>query len=62
MSMYVASGVLETCCVLVPTSIVMSAARELTKQEGIMFRHCLRMILLCGEFSQLEPPGLDPAE
>ena len=37
-------------------------ARELTKQEGIMFRHCLRMILLCGEFSQLEPPGLDPAE
>ena len=37
-------------------------ARELTKQEGIMFRHCLRMILLCGEFAQLEPPGLDPAE
>lgn len=37
-------------------------ARELQKQEGIMFRHCLRMILLCGEFAQLEPPGLDPAE
>jgi hypothetical protein len=37
-------------------------ARELTKQEGIMFRHCLRMVLLCGEFAQLEPPGLDPVE
>lgn len=35
-------------------------ARELTKQEGILFRHCLKMILLCGEFSQIEPPGLDP--
>lgn len=37
-------------------------AREVTKQEGILFRHCLRMILLCGEFAQLEPPGLDPAQ
>ena len=37
-------------------------ARELQKQEGIMFRHCLRMILLCGEFAQLEPPGLDPIQ
>ena len=37
-------------------------SRELQKQEGIMFRHCLRMILLCGEFAQLEPPGLDPVE
>jgi superfamily II DNA/RNA helicase len=37
-------------------------ARELTKQEGILFRHCLKMILLCGEFAQLEPPGLDPRE
>lgn len=35
-------------------------ARDLTKQEGILFRHCLRMILLCGEFALLEPPGLDP--
>lgn len=33
-------------------------ARELTKQEGIVFRHCLRMVLLCDEFAQLEPPGL----
>lgn len=37
-------------------------SRELTKQEGIIFRHCLRMILLCGEFSQIEPPMIDPAE
>ncbi len=37
-------------------------ARDLTKQEGILFRHCLKMILLCGEFAQLEPPGMDPRE
>lgn len=37
-------------------------ARDLTKQEGILFRHCLRMILLCGEFALLEPPGLNPFE
>ncbi|MFY9254397.1 MAG: DEAD/DEAH box helicase [Fuerstiella sp.] len=35
-------------------------ARDLTKQEGIIFRHCLRMILLCGEFAQIEPPGIPP--
>jgi superfamily II DNA/RNA helicase len=37
-------------------------ARELTKQEGVVFRHCLRLILLCGEFADLEPPQLDPVE
>jgi len=37
-------------------------SRDLTKQEGILFRHCLKMILLCGEFAQLEPPGMDPRE
>src|SRR5207237_8464998 len=31
-------------------------ARYLTKQEGIVFRHLLRLILLCGEFAQLTPP------
>lgn len=36
--------------------------RDLTKQEGIVFRHCLRMILLCGEFAQIEPPGIPPDE
>lgn len=35
-------------------------ARDLTKQEGIIFRHCLRMIMLCGEFAMIEPPGIDP--
>ena len=35
-------------------------ARDLTKQEGIIFRHCLRMILLCGEFAQIAPPEIDP--
>lgn len=37
-------------------------SRDLTKQEGVIFRHCLRMILLCGEFSQIEPPGIPPDE
>jgi hypothetical protein len=31
--------------------------RDLTKQEGIVFRHLLRLILLCGEFAQITPPG-----
>jgi superfamily II DNA/RNA helicase len=34
--------------------------RELTKQEGILFKHCLRMILLCGEFAQVTPKGVEP--
>ncbi len=36
--------------------------RDLTKQEGIIFRHCLRLILLIEEFEQLTPPGVDQAE
>jgi superfamily II DNA/RNA helicase len=35
--------------------------RDLTKQEGLIFRHLLRMILLMEEFSQLTPPGIEPA-
>lgn len=35
-------------------------AKQLQKQEGIIFRHMLRLILLLGEFSQLTPPDLDP--
>jgi superfamily II DNA/RNA helicase len=31
-------------------------SRDLTKQEGLIFRHLLRMILLCQEFTQLTPP------
>jgi superfamily II DNA/RNA helicase len=36
-------------------------ARDLIKQEGIIFRHLLRLILLCGEFAQLTPPDGDAA-
>ena len=36
--------------------------RDLTKQEGLVFRHCLRMILLCGEFAALTPPNADAGQ
>jgi hypothetical protein len=36
--------------------------RDLSKQEGIIFRHMLRLILLCDEFSQLTPPDTTPEE
>ena len=36
-------------------------SRDLTKQEGLIFRHLLKMILLCGEFSQVTPIGMDEA-
>src|SRR5438132_5983924 len=31
-------------------------SRDLVKQEGIVFRHLLRLILLCGELAQVVPP------
>ena len=34
--------------------------RDLVKQEGIVFRHLLRLILLCGEFAQVCPTDADP--
>lgn len=34
--------------------------RDLAKQEGLVFRHLLRLALLVGEFSEITPPGLDP--
>lgn len=37
-------------------------SRDLVKQEGIVFRHLLRLILLCGEFAQLNPAEGDAAE
>ncbi len=37
-------------------------SRDLVKQEGIIFRHLLRLILLCEEFAQVCPPELVPAE
>jgi superfamily II DNA/RNA helicase len=36
--------------------------RDLTKQEGLIFRHCLRLVLLCGEFRKLVPPDAVPEE
>jgi hypothetical protein len=36
-------------------------SRDLVKQEGIIFRHFLRLILLCGEFAQVCPEGIAPA-
>lgn len=36
------------------------SSRQLAKQEGLIFRHVLRLILLLGEFSVVTPPGLDP--
>lgn len=35
-------------------------SRDVLKQEGILFKHFLRMILLCDEFAQLIPAGIDP--
>lgn len=32
-------------------------SRDLVKQEGIIFKHLLRLVLLCGEFTQLTPPN-----
>jgi superfamily II DNA/RNA helicase len=37
-------------------------SRELVKQEGIVFKHLLRMILLCGEFAQLTPKDTTAAD
>ena len=34
-------------------------SRDLTKQEGIVFKHLLRTILLCGEFARLTPTDAD---
>lgn len=36
------------------------SGRDLAKQEGLIFRHVLRTVLLLGEFSQFTPPDVDP--
>jgi hypothetical protein len=36
--------------------------RDLVKQEGIIFRHLLRLILLCEEFTQVTPPDTTEEE
>ncbi|MGF1582391.1 MAG: DEAD/DEAH box helicase [Gemmataceae bacterium] len=37
-------------------------SKNLAKQEGIIFRHLLRLVLLLGEFMEVTPPGVDPIE
>jgi hypothetical protein len=37
-------------------------SRELVKQEGIVFKHLLRMNLLCDEFAQLTPKDVTAAD
>jgi superfamily II DNA/RNA helicase len=37
-------------------------SRDLVKQEGILFKHVLRMILLCEEFTQLTPMDLPQSD
>jgi superfamily II DNA/RNA helicase len=37
-------------------------SKDLIKQEGLIFRHLLRLILLTQEFEQLTPPELTPDE
>ena len=34
-------------------------SRDLIKQEGLVFRHLLRLILLCEEFAAITPPGVE---
>jgi superfamily II DNA/RNA helicase len=35
------------------------ASKDLAKQEGLIFRHLLRLVLLLDEFAQVTPPGLE---
>ena len=37
-------------------------SKRLQKQEGVIFRHLLRLILLIGELTQLSPPDLPPQQ
>ena len=37
-------------------------SKALQKQEGVVFRHLLRLILLLAEFTQLCPPDTTPEE
>lgn len=38
------------------------SAKDLVKQEGIVFRHLLRLILLCEEYRQVTPEGITAAD
>lgn len=36
------------------------SSRDLARQEGLIFRHLLKMVLLLDEFRQVTPVGIDP--
>ena len=36
------------------------SVKDLSKQEGLIFRHLLRLVLLLDEFKQVTPAGMDP--
>ena len=36
------------------------SSRDLARQEGLIFRHLLKMVLLLDEFQQVTPVGVDP--
>lgn len=36
------------------------SSRDLTRQEGLIFRHLLKLVLLLDEFRQVTPIGVDP--
>ncbi|WP_040593119.1 DEAD/DEAH box helicase [Schlesneria paludicola] len=38
------------------------SSRDLIRQEGLIFRHLLKMVLLLDEFRQIAPLGVDPLE
>ncbi len=38
------------------------STHDLSRQEGLIFRHLLRLVLLIGEFAEVTPPNRDPIE
>ena len=56
------SGRPANCCGFDGNFNLYVRTRDLVKQEGIVFRHLLRLILLCGEFAQVTPPDTTPDE
>ncbi|MFN0056183.1 MAG: DEAD/DEAH box helicase [Planctomycetales bacterium] len=38
------------------------SSRDLAKQEGLIFRHLLKLVLLLGEFAQVAPRGIELAQ
>ena len=55
-------GAPATCSTTAADFDAFVTARGLQKQEGCVFRHCLRLVLLCGEFARLTPDGLDAGQ